>query len=95
MSKTGDVFEAGEEEQRDLWVRVSRVGGWVGGWLESKLYSSFRHILHPPTHPPNQTQLTALNEVLLNNHKIVGDDGIVLGQPRNFRERAEKEVLPS
>ena len=65
------------------------MGGWVGVFSvgENSLDS-----YHPPTDPPSQKQLTALNEVLLNNHKIVGEDGVVLGQPRNLRERAEKEV---
>jgi hypothetical protein len=34
----------------------------------------------------------ALNEVLLGNYKVVGEDGVLLGQPRNLKERAEKEV---
>lgn len=36
--------------------------------------------------------MTGLNEVLLHNYTIVGEDGVVLGQPRNLKERAEKEV---
>jgi len=37
-------------------------------------------------------QLTALNEALLHNFKVASEEGVVLGQPRNFKERAEKEV---
>ncbi|EWM23255.1 conserved unknown protein [Nannochloropsis gaditana] len=36
--------------------------------------------------------LTALNEVLLHNFKVMGEDGVVRGQPRNMKERAEKEL---
>lgn len=34
--------------------------------------------------------MTGLNEVLLN--RVVGEDGVVLGLPRNLKERAEKEL---
>ena len=36
--------------------------------------------------------MTGLNEVLLHNFRVVGEDGVVLGQPRNLKERAEKEI---
>ncbi|GAB5037819.1 Hypothetical protein NocV09_11000080 [Nannochloropsis oceanica] len=36
--------------------------------------------------------LTALNEALLHNFKVASEEGVVLGQPRNFKERAEKEL---
>ena len=76
-------------------------GGWVGGWvgretLVSSLFYYHGHIIHPPTHPPQQVRIEAdkakLPLLLSNGNKVATGD---LGGGRHYAEWEDPFPKPS